>query len=182
MNQVTFFFSFSIKIRGPCHGDIFSSNFYIYGPFNRKSLISFTISEKPYTDIYQVTGRGSRNFIIGKINTALSFKFELWRGMKILLQPFCRWSFSCSYQLGSRGTERIGGLPIDTSGVRYHDPHFLPHIARQYSKEKQHWLLEQTRNMTPSAACLHQRWWIINPLQDFCNNVPIRDVSAQLLQ
>lgn len=53
--------------------------------------------------------------------------------MKILLQDFSR-SFSC---LGSRGTARIHGLPMDTSAAKYHDPHFLPHIAKKCSKEKQ---------------------------------------------
>lgn len=40
-----------------------------------------------------------------------------------------------------------------TSWVKYRDPHFLPHIRRHHSKEKHHWLLEQTR--TSPVACLH---------------------------
>ena len=88
--------------------------------------------------------------------------------------------FPAFYQVGSRGTARISGLPMATSQVKYHDPHFLPHIARQHSKEKHHWLLEQARTTSSSVVCLHQCVVHNYLLQVFHNNIPIRDISAQL--
>lgn len=77
--------------------------------------------------------------------------------MKILLQDFSR-SFSC---LGSRGTARIHGLPMDTSAAKYHDPHFLPHIAKKVLQGKAA-LTPGTDQKYDSFCSLSPSWMVDN--------------------